>query len=309
MKKITFLISFAFAVIASGFSQKIGVLKGPSGIPSAYLMEHFSADYKLFSGANFLLPGLIKGEVDIAFLPPNVAAKAYNAGGGAVVMAGVCGNGMVSLVTKDSSVKNLADLKGREIFVAGQGATPDFMMRYILKQNGISFDGASDNVRLSYSLPAAEIAPALILGKIQYAVLPEPFSTLACEKDSAVFRAVDFQAEFKTLSGLESFPMTVIAVNSGFAKSQPEKVRKFLERYKEAQEWTLSNPGEAGVLVEKFQLGLNRQVVEKAIPECAFVFETGESARRGVESLLLVFMEFDPSSVGGKLPDGGFYFE
>ena len=311
MKKISCLFFSLFVCFAFCFPQKIGVLKGPSGIPSAYLMENFSdnVEYEVFSGANFLLPKLIKGEVEIGFLPPNVAAKVYNVNKGAVLMAAVCGNGMVSLVTKDSSIKRLKDLKGKEIFVAGQGATPDFMFRYILKQNKIKFDGTKNSVRLSYSVPNAEIAPSLILGKIQYAVVPEPFATVACEKDKNIFRAVDFQKEFFALSEIENFPMTLIAVNANFAKSNPEKVKKFLEEYKKASEWTLKNPKEAGPLVEKFQLGLNARIVEKAIPKCAFVFETGNNARNEIEKLLSVFMEFEPASVGGKLPDGGFYFE
>lgn len=311
MKKIACLFFSLFVCLAFCFPQKIGILKGPSGIPSAYLMENFSenAEYEVFSGANFLLPKLIKGEVEIGFLPPNVAAKVYNVNKGAVVMAAVCGNGMVTLVTKDSSIKKLKDLKGKEIFVAGQGATPDFMFRYILKQNKIKFDGTKNSVQLSYSVPNAELAPSLILGKIQYAVVPEPFATVACEKDKNIFRAVDFQKEFFALSGIENFPMTVVAVNANFAKSNPEKIKKFLEEYKKASEWTLKNPKEAGSLVEKFQLGLNAQIVEKAIPKCAFVFETGNQARNGIEKLLSVFMEFEPASVGGKLPDGGFYFE
>lgn len=311
MKKIAcFFISLFFSLCFC-VSQRIGVLKGPSGIPSAYLMENFCSneDYEIFSGANFLLPKLIKGEVEIGFLPPNIAAKIYNVNKGAVVVAAVCGNGMVSLVTKDSSVKSLEDLKGKEVFVAGQGATPDFMFRYILSQNKIKFDGAKDSVQISYSVPNAEIAPSLILGKIRYAVVPEPFATVACEKDSAIFRAVDFQKEFFELSGIETFPMTVIAVNANFASSNPEKVKRFLEEYKRASEWTLKNPRQAGLLVEKFQLGLNAGIVEKAVPKCAFVFETGEQARFGIEKLLSVFMEFEPASVGGKLPDSGFYFE
>ena len=311
MKKFACLFFCMYFCLLFCFPQKIGVLKGPSGIPSAYLMENFSADaeYEIFSGANFLLPKLIKGEVEIGFLPPNVAVKVYNANKGAVIMAAVCGNGMVSLVTKDSSIKTLNDLKGKEIFVAGQGATPDFMFRYILKKNKIKFDGTKNSVRLSYSVPNAELAPSLILDKIQYAVVPEPFATVACEKDKNIFRAIDFQKEFFEFSGIENFPMTIIAVNAKFAKSNSEKVKKFLDEYKKASEWTLKNPKESGLLVEKFNLGLNSQIVEKAIPRCAFVFETGSQARSGVEKLLSVFMEFNPDSIGGKLPDGGFYFE
>ena len=95
MKKISCLFFSLFVCFAFCFPQKIGVLKGPSGIPSAYLMENFSdnAEYEVFSGANFLLPKLIKGEVEIGFLPPNVAAKVYNANKGAA-LGTVCGIGV-----------------------------------------------------------------------------------------------------------------------------------------------------------------------------------------------------------------------
>lgn len=51
-----------------------------------------------------------------------MAAKLYSAGI-PLSLAAVVGDGMVSFLTSDPAVSSLADLKGKEIFVAGQGAT------------------------------------------------------------------------------------------------------------------------------------------------------------------------------------------
>ena len=146
------------------------------------------------------------------------------------------------------------------------------------------------------------------MGKIQYAVVPEPFATVACEKDKNIFRAVDFQKEFFVLSGIENFPMTVIAVNANFAKSNPEKVKKFLEEYKKASEWTLKNPKEAGILAEKANFGLKADVAEKSIPNANFIWQDSLTAKKQIESILSVFLQESPQSTGGKLPDDDFYF-
>jgi len=164
MKKIINCLLVSFLLAGAVFAQSarntvIGVLKGPSGIPMANMMESYQADYEVFAAANQLLPKLLKGEVDIGFLPPNAAAKAYNSSKGKVVIGAVCGNGMLNLITKDASVHSFEDLKGKTITVAGQGATPEYVTRLLLESYGLS-----EEVELDFSIPNAEIAPALIAG-------------------------------------------------------------------------------------------------------------------------------------------------
>ncbi len=294
---------------------RIGVLTGPSGIPMAKQMEKASvgtaeASYEVFAGAALLVPKLIKGEIDIGFLPPNMAAKLYNTNNKAVVMAGIAGNGMLYLITKDSSIKTLSDLRGKTVSVAGQGATPDYMLRYLLDAQGIGTDGNADGVALDFSIPNAEIAPALISGKIDYALVPEPFATVAQAKNADVKRALDIQEMYnKKQNATDSYPMTLIVVNGQFAQEHSDIVKAFLKSYKESAEWTKAHPEEAGQLVEKHSIGLAGSIAAKAIPNCAYTFATVTKGRTPVESLLSVFLHFNESSIGGTLPDDDFYFK
>lgn len=301
---------------------RAAVLNGPSGMGLAYMFENtlavdgVGATYEVCATPDVLLPKLLKGELDIGILPPNAAAKVYTKNNGAIVMGGVTGFGMLSLITKDASVTSLNDLCGKTVHVAGQGSTPEYMIRYLLRKNGIAVtDDEAENARtaavtLDFSIPASELAAAVISGKAQYALVPEPFATVATAKDGTVRRALNIQGEWEKIHGEgANYPMTVIVVNAAFAKAYPETVRAFLREAEKSIEWTVLNAAEAGALVEKHTLGLKAAVAASAIPNCAFMYKGAAAAQKDMEALLSVFASFAPSSIGGALPDSSFYFE
>ena len=303
----------------------VAALNGPSGIPMAYLFENKpqvpGADFQfhVVAGADVLLPKLLKGEIDAGILPPNVAAKVFTKNNGALVVAAVMGQGMLNLITKDETIASLADLKGKTVNVGGQGATPEYMFRYLLKANGIAIaaDGTApdaNSVALDFSVPAAEIAAALLSGKIQYAVVPEPFSTVATTKDATVRKAINLQKEYAALNKAagkdsETYPMTVLVVRKELAEKSPEILQGLLANAKNAVDWTVANPSEAGKLVENHTLGLQAPIATKVIPNGAYVFIPAKEARPQLEELFSIFLDFAPDAIGGVLPSDGFYFE
>lgn len=300
----------------------ISALNGPSGIPMAYMfenkpeIENVLCRFEVAASPDILLPKLLKGEVDMAVLPPNVAAKVFTKNNQALLVTAVVGEGNLSLVSKDSSVKSLQDLKGKTVVVAGQGATPDYMFRYLLEKNGIAVSSVAekgtntDAVTLDFSIPTAEIPAALIAGKIQYALVPEPFSTVVCSKDPSISRVIDIQKEYASIDGNDSnFPLTVLVVRKSFAVQYPEVVREITAAFEDSITWTEANPIEAGKLVEKYTLGLQGAIAAKVIPVGAFVFTPASEAKESLESLYNVFMTFSPEAIGGSLPTSDFYFE
>jgi len=295
-------------------SINMAVLNGPSGMCFAWLFENLPSvnnvdvSYEVCAGPDVLIPKLLKGEVDIGILPPNAAAKIYAKQPDSIILAGISGLGMLSLVSTDKSVKSLEDLKGKTVFVAGQGSTPEYVFRAVLEKNGYNAGEGKDSVNLDFSIPASEMAAAIASGKIQYAVMPEPFATVAASKSSC-FRALNLQALWKESFGKETFPMTALVVRKEFAEKYPETLRAFLKEAEKAVDWTLNNPKEAAALVEKHTLGLKAAIAEKAIPNCAFSYMAAKQARPIIEELLSVFLKYAPASVGAKLPEDQFYFE
>ena len=310
MKKIFFSLVAGFVLCAGVCAQqlRLGVLNGPSCIPAAYLLDE---SVEKFADPQALLPKMLKGEIDVGFLPANVAAKVYNSSNGAIQCVAITGNGNLSLITTDSSVKSLADLKGKTVAIAGQGATPEYMFRYLLDKNGIAAD-TEDGVTLDYSIPTAQIAAQLISGKIAYAVVPEPFATVAQTKSDKVFVAVNLQAEYERFEGKQKiYPLTVMVVTKTFAKKNAKVLKAFLSDYQASLAKTLENPMEAGQLCEDFGLGLAAAIVAKSVPKANYVYipAGNTDAKKKIEELLNVFLAYDTASIGGKLPDKNFYWK
>ena len=311
------VLTLACAAMTANFTAQaaetdilVGAIKGPSGIGMVRLFETppVSPDGGKIvpvavPSADIATAKLISGEYGAVVLPVNVAAKLYSAGV-PIKLAAIVGEGMVSFLTSDPSISSLKDLKGKVVNVAGQGATPDYLFRKLLKE--ASLDTEKD-LRLDYALPYPEAATALAGGKIASAVLPEPFSTLALAANPALRRPIDLAALWTASTGQASYPMTAFVLSARLAASRPAAIRAILDAYRASIESVKADPKAAAVLVERYELGLKAPIAEKAIPRSAFVFMTATEARPSIEALLSVFLALTPASVGGKLPDAGFY--
>lgn len=284
---------------------KVASLNGPSSIPIAYLYENAAVldgaplEFQQYASPVTELPKLLNGEADIGFLPPNIAAKAYNSSNHALVMLGISGNGNLYLLSDDAGLASLEGLTGKTVFAAGQGATPEYVFRFLTEEL---------DVTCNYSIQTAELAAALASGKIHYALVPEPFATVATSKSASVRRSLDIQKLYSKKRGAGSYPMTVMVCRADFAQKYPAVVQKFLNSYKKATDWTVSHPQEAGVLVEKHTLGLKAEVAAASIPNANYVWIPAKKGRGDMEKLLSMFLFFAPESVGGTLPDDAFYF-
>lgn len=285
----------------------VAILNGPSCIPISFMMEENSNStkskyvFEKFANPQAVLPKMVKNEIDIAFMPLNVAAKAYNLSEKIKCVA-ICGNGNLSLVTKDANIKQFSDIKDKEVYVAGQGSTPEYMFLYLLNQNGIK-------ANLNFSVPTANIPSYLIENQIDYAVLPEPFTTIATNKDSNLKKAIDLQEEFKKFNKeFENYPLTVIVCTKDFAKKNPDLINDFLDEYKKSLENTLNHPKIAAEYTQKHELGLNAQIVEKIIPYSSYVYVPANQAKEQIYNLLNIFQQIDKKSIGPKLPDENFFY-
>jgi NitT/TauT family transport system substrate-binding protein len=311
-------------------------LAGPSGVGMLRLFESppqlqnlgLSVKVEALPSADIMAARLITGDAKIGILPPNVAAKiaasAKSAAGNTnIQIAAVTGGGMLGLLCNtDSGVKSLTDLKGKTITAAGQGAVPEYVLRKILLSYGLR---EGSDYKLNFSLAYPEIAASLIAGRVEIALLPEPFATMARLGNNKITDLADIKAEWKKctggndaavtststgITGQDDYPMTVLVVNSEFAAKNRAAISAILDAYKASIEWVCANPAEAGALSEKHRLGLRAAVVGAAIPKSAYIFRSaadGET-RASLDALFKVFLEFDSSSIGGKMPPDNFYY-
>ena len=297
---------------SSPIEIKVGALKGPTGIGMVRMFEsppklpgQDVLNLEAVPSADAMAAKLIAGQLDAAVLPVNLAAKLYNSGL-PYRMAAVVGMGMVSVVTTDPGVRTFEDLAGRETHVAGQGATPEFLIRTIARNKGLDPD---KDLRLSFRLPYPEIAASLVTGRITSAVLPEPFATQALMGNPQARVPFSLDELWREATGRPGYPMSVLVLRDSLVRDRPAAARALLDAYEASIAWVKANPMEAGALAEKHDLGLKAAVAAAAIPRSAYVFIPALEARADVETLLSVFLQTSPKSIGERLPDPYFYAE
>ena len=308
-----FFMAAAFSGAQESSAKPVAVygLKGPSGVgmvklfDSPPVVDGAPVALEALANVELMIAKFVSGQAKIGILPPNIAAK-LAASGIRIQTAAVVNNGMLSLLSADPSIRSIADLRGKTVEAAGQGATPDNVFRRILRSNGLVPDV---DVKLGFSLAYPEIAQALIAGRITLALLPEPFATMAALGKPTLTHVCDIQAEWARSGGSATYPMTLLVVDARFAAENPLAVRIVADAYRASLEWAVSHPTEAGSLVEKHGLGVKAAVAAAAIPKSAYKFTQATAARPSIEALLRAFLEASPASIGGRLPPDSFYLD
>lgn len=287
----------------------ISILKGPSGIGSAWMMAEpphageATVEFELAAGADLITAKLVSGEIDGGVLPVNVAAKLFNAGVPLRAFA-VVGGGMVKFLSLDPSVARLSDVKGKEIYIAGQKATPDYLFQYLADREGLRA-GLDYNPR--YNLAYPEMAAQLAAGKISNAVLPEPFATQALMLNKDIRVPFDLDAVWTEKTGQASYPMSLFVLSQKLGEKHPQLLAALAQAYAASIARTIAEPEATGKLAETLNLGMKASVAQAAIPKSAYTYIDAKAAQKDIETLLKIFLAFDPQSLNGKLPESRFY--
>lgn len=292
---------------------RIAGLKGPTtmGLVNLLDMEQqgtaaLDYDLQLYSTADEIVPGLIKGELDMAAIPANLAAALYQKTKGGIQVMAVNTLGVLYVVEKGDTVHSMADLAGRTILSTGKGTTPEYLLRYLLEKNGLDPD---KDVKIQYCSEATEVTAQMAAAqKDAIAVLPQPYVTAAGMKDPSLRVALDLTAEWDKVSDSQ-LVTGVTVVRTQYAQEHPDVVEVFLQEYAQSVRTANTDLDRTAALCEQQGVVAKAAIAKKALPACNIVCRTGDEMQKDVSAYLSVLCAADPAAVGGKLPDEGFYWK
>lgn len=328
MKKLLILIltvvlilsvtSIGFAACKEDAPQQITVAM-PDGAPAlalASLMQgttvlgDYTISYAIKDGTT-IKSAVLSGEADIALLPMNIAAALYN-GGVDIKLVSANIYGLLYLVGSEDLENGLSSLVGKVVYNVGQGGTPDYTFKKILAANSIAYEESDTTVEgkvaLAYMTPSV-LVPQLKTGIIKYAVLGEPQATLAVTGSSNTV-LLDLQQAWKSATASETlgYPQVGLVVKASLLESAPELIDEFLNKIAANDEWILNNPAEAGEIIRNKGGTMPITLTEAVVEKCNIRLVNAESAKADVISYLTALKDFNAASIGGKLPDDGFYY-
>jgi NitT/TauT family transport system substrate-binding protein len=293
---------------------RIGSLKGPTTMGLVGLMddaERGSAaqDYvvEIYGAPDQVVPLIVQGELDIALIPANLAAVLYQRTVGTdaqIEVLAINTLGVLNVVETGDEIDTMADLRGRTIYSTGKGSTPEYVLNYLLKENGLT---PGTDVVVEFKSEATEVAAVLTADPSAVGVLPQPFVTVLTSTSPNVRVALDLTKEWDALATDSRLVTGVAVVRTAFATEHPQAVSQFLTDYRASTEFTNTHPAQAAPLIVAAGIAPNAEVAEAAIPACNIVFIDGDEMRQMLEGYLRVLHAADPASVGGSVPGDDFY--
>lgn len=297
---------------ASGDAMRIAGLQGPTTMGMVKLMKDQESmgsplyDVTMYGAADEIVPLLTKGELDAAAIPANLAATLYQKTEGKIQVATVNTLGVLYVVTTGDDVASVADLAGKTIYSTGKGTTPEYVLNYILTENGI--DPAKD-VTIEYKSEATEVLSTLqSAGEGAVAVLPQPYVTAAQAQVEGLNVALDLTEEWNKIDPDSQLITGVLAVRSDYAEQHPEELEVFLADYRSSIEWVTANTADAAQLVAEYGIVAKAPLAEKALPACNITYMDGADMKQALSGYLDVLYQQDAASVGGALPGDDFYY-
>lgn len=291
-------------------TYNVAMLKGPTAIGFIKAWDDSDSGNTIntyqvtaYGTADEITAGIVRGDIDIAAVPCNLASVLYNKTEGNVQVVAVNTLGVLYMISDDESIKSVNDLKGKTIYTTGQGTTPEYTLNYILEKNGLT---VGTDVTVEYKSEATEVAAIMSETEGAIAMLPQPYVTTVMTQNENMKIVLDMTEEWNAVSDGNLVTGVVIA-RKEVLEDNPEAFTEFMKDYKESAEYVNEQVDSAAEMVESKDI-FKAAIAKKAIPYCNIVFLTGDEMKESVQSYLEVLYSSNPKSVGGSIPDGGFYY-
>ena len=139
------------------------------------------------------------------------------------------------MARRDSAVRSLRDLGGRNVAVPSLGNTQDISLRHLLRENGLQARSDGGTVTVT-PLPPADVLAAFAGRQVDAALVPEPWGAVL---EAQGHRVIGSE---KTVWRGGHYPTALLIVNTRFAQANPALVTAFLRAHTGAMAFLNRSP-------------------------------------------------------------------
>lgn len=296
--------SASFTVASISGPAALGFVKAmePSIDPQVRLGD--TVQYSFKEDEEAIYAQLLEGKTDMAVVPTEIAAKLYREGAG-YQLAAVNTGGYLYLLSADESISAVSDLRGKTVTIVGEKSAADVVIRELLMQAGIDPD---NDLTLTYTASAETVMENVADGDIL--VLSEPWVTDLLDENSDFSIALDIQEEWMGINEDEMpLPLTCLIVKKEIPIDRAEEWDLFVADYQDSIDWVNNNPAETAELLDDHEVGITKGQAEGVISRSNLEYLDAANTKSAVEKYLNLFLEANPDSIGGSMPDTEFYLE
>ena len=300
---------------------KIAYMTGPTGMGIAKLIHDNGGvegndkyQFIKYTDASLATADLNAGKVDMACIPTNTAATLYNKTKNVKAVAINCLNSLFIMTKTGVEINTLSDLEGKTIYTIKNG-TPAVILEHLLSESNINATVKTTSENGNVIAAPTDLAPLLISGAIDIALVPEPVATAAPLKIASQNKEYTYKVAInltEAWSTISSSPVAMgcIVANKNFIEENKDKMDDFRSEYKQSIEY-ISN-------LENIDISAQYIVdagVLDAVPAAKKSLMNLGNAITYIDTAYMktVLVDFynaiGVNLIGGKLPDDEFYYE
>ncbi len=210
----------------------VGLIMGPPSMGLGYFMNEAESG-NTYNNYSFTVEGidystlaakLNQGTYDIITCPSNVSSILYNNKdlNDSVEVISINNLGLLHILTTDTSINSMEDLKGRTVYSIGEGGPPEYTFEYLLDKYNLT-----GQVNFSFRSTPFEVLNLLQDEPNAIALLPQPFVEVAKLLVNDLRTPIDVTKawdELNVSSGAQSVT-TVTVVRKKFLEEHRQAVR------------------------------------------------------------------------------------
>ena len=271
----------------------------PDGLPAVAIAklanenpeikEGYETVYSIEKTPEAISTRVMKKDADIAIVPSNMAAIAYNKTSSYNIV-GTVGMGSLYLVSTEN-IKDYSDLVGKEVGCTGKGLTPDITIKSLLLQKDINYS----DIKFNYVNSASELVPLLATGKVKTGIVPEPALSALMSKNPDIKIIKSLNDSWKEVSGSkDGYPQSTLIVKSEFLRDNKDFVDSFV--------------GQLGAYSEKIKISTESKIIGKSLERANLKYIPVKDMIKDYKNYYEKLANFDDKTLGGKVPDEAIYF-
>lgn len=274
------------------YSLTVYLPKAPPSLPMAKVAQNMkNLELVYYDDVNTeILPKIIKNEDALFIIPTNIGANLYNKGKD-IKLISILSNGLISIISS-KDIKSFKSLNKEDIYIGGQGSSPDVISSYLFKKNSIT-------PKVSYR-ESSEIAKLLITNKIDTAVLPEPLASMVLEKNKKMKRIFILKNEWTKLNKQSGIPQVAIFGSSKVISENSILLKNLKTNYLKTLKSINGDKKEAAKFsINLFQMNMGENAFINSINNMNLTYISDKNKNTLVNTYL--------EAINIKVPDDNFY--
>lgn len=291
----------------------VTAIAGPTGVGLVDLMQKDADgaaaneyEFTVVSAPDQAVSAVVNGSADIAAVPTNLASTLYKKTGGKVQVLALNTMGVLHILSNGVEIASVADLKGQTIYTQGQGANPEYILKYVLEKNGID---PEKDVKIEFVADNDALAAAMLNGTAKVAMVPEPKASAIMMQNKEIQRVLNVTDEWDKI-GTNDAPLVMgcVIARKDFVENNPEAVKKFLQEYEASIQAVQGDVETSATLCETYGIIPKAPLAKMAIPNCGLVYKAGQQMQTYLSGYLHILYGYNPAAIGGQEPGADFYY-